>query len=287
MIVTGFPRSDEPNVGNFNVRAAETLRDFVKLSVIHLRAWKPGRRAIEIYDYRRIPIVTVTVPQLPRCYTLNIKAYQHFGWQLVRPFLQNCDLLHSVEGSFAGVLASTWGRWANVRHVTQLIGGETTSMFSQNQVSRRIAGWENHLHGAACNSQALAREFLTYYPSAHNVRTVYRGVDLNIYSPNGPAAGPLAGEWPVRYLFLGGFPPCPYMLHGANTKGGKTLLVAWQEAEAELYGLGATLLIAGPKSDSYSIRRWRAGLRHPGIVHLAGRIHPDIVPNYIHPQMRY
>jgi glycosyltransferase involved in cell wall biosynthesis len=59
------------------------------------------------------------------------------------------------------------------------------------------------------------------------------------------------------------------------------LLTAWQAAEDELISTGASLVIAGPESNTDRIVRWRAGLRNPQRVHLAGDLHPNIVPAYI------
>jgi len=144
-----------------------------------------------------------------------------------------------------------------------------------------VKGWERQLHGVACNSKALATAFQNLYPDARNVRTIYRGVDLERCNPDGPAVGPLSASSPVRFLFLGGFPAYPTLAHGSNTKGGETLLGAWEVAEASSDRCPASLMIAGQASDSQRLVRWRAALRHPDRVHLAGVLPPADIPAYI------
>ena len=126
MIVTGFPNSDDPVGGIFNLRAAKALNHSVDVEVVRLRAWKPGRKAIEFSSSEGIPVITVTAPQLPKSTRLNIISniivYRHVGWSRLSTFLQTCHLIHSVGADFPGVLASSWANWAGVHHVTQVIG---------------------------------------------------------------------------------------------------------------------------------------------------------------------
>ena len=283
MIVTGFPNSDDPAGGIFNLRAAKALSHSVDVEVVRLRAWKPGRKAVEFSSSEGIPVITVTAPQLPESTRLNIISniivYRHVGWSRLSTFLQTCHLIHSVGADFPGVLASSWANWAGVHHVTQVIG-DLNSVLRPMSRSYAIAGWEKCVHGVACNSSALAKSFLELYPKSKNVRTVWRGVDLERYHPSGAVGGPLADNSPVRHLYLGGFPAYASLPHGSNTKGGKTLLAAWQAAEKDLWTT-ASLLIAGPESNSGYVARWRAGLRFPERVHLEGYLRPELIPEYI------
>jgi glycosyltransferase involved in cell wall biosynthesis len=253
----------------------------VDLTVVHLRAWKPGRPGLAISACEGVRVVTVTAPQIPGYSDVNIEIYRYLGWLRLRSLLRTCDLIHSVSAEFAGILASTWGRWACVPHLAQIVGSDINSILPRRLTCRSIAGWEEHVHAVACNSQALATGFLELYPQARNVRTVYRGVDLERYHPSGPVIGPLADRPPVRFLFLGGFPAYPDLPHGDNTKGGQTLLDAWKAAEGPLLSTGASLLIGGPQSDADGIARWRARLRNPKQVHLVGPLHPDLIPGYL------
>jgi glycosyltransferase involved in cell wall biosynthesis len=277
MIVTGFPHPDDLHSGVFNLRAAKALSHSVDITVIHLRAWKPGRPRVESSNVEGMPVVTVTVPQAPVWRNFNLTIYRVLGWSRVRSSLAACDLIHSVDLGFPAILGSAWGRLAQVRHVTQVI---TDIPFSGYRC-RSIVGWKKHVHGVACNSRLLTKQLLELFPDAPNVRTVYRGVDLNLYRPDGTIAGPLANRSPVRFLYLGGFPSYSGLPHNSNTKGGETLLEAWRAAEETLIASGASLCVAGPDCDSSEFADWRASLKRPDRVHLGGLIHPDIVPAYI------
>ena len=195
---------------------------------------------------REYLVVTLAVPQMPRGGNLNVALYRYLGWHLVRTFLQSFNLVHSVDAALVGTIASTWAKLAHLHHVTQvtfdmsLIAGRTNS--------RLVAGWEKYVHGVACNSRALANAFLGLYSQSRNVRTVYRGVDLDKYKPIASNGNPLSDRKHPVFLFLGGFPKEPESLHGANRKGGETLLAAWKEAEETLISSNASLVIAGPNS---------------------------------------
>jgi glycosyltransferase involved in cell wall biosynthesis len=227
-----------------------------------------------------VPVVTVTIPQIPSFHAFNLIAYRILGWWKVRAFLQGCDLIHSVDLTFAGDLASSWARLANIRHVTQVIADVETTLI-QGRRQRSILESRKYIHGVACNSRMLAKQLLEYFPDMPNVCTVYRGVDLIQYQPQGPSAGPFKDRPPVRFLYLGGFPLYPQLPHGSNTKGGETLLVAWREAEESLISSGASLLVAGPQSESPQIARWLRNLRQPNRVHVVGHILPSEIPSYI------
>jgi glycosyltransferase involved in cell wall biosynthesis len=162
-----------------------------------------------------------------------------------------------------------------------LIGSDTNSILPGIRSRYPLPGWHRSVHGVACNSNALRSTFQSMYPDVPNVRVVYRGVDLDVFNPAGPARGPLAGRRPVRFLFLGGFPEYSDLPSGSNTKGGLTLLSAWQAAETELVRTGTSLFLGGPHANSRVVTTWRAGLKAPEHVFVAGTIPPIEIPGYI------
>jgi glycosyltransferase involved in cell wall biosynthesis len=278
MVVASFPCDGKPNNGIFSFRAAKALREFVNITVVHLRAWLPGRCSVKHSDVEGIPVTTIAVPQSPWGMSINVALYKHLGWSQLQSVFEKCDVVHSVGG--VAVLASAWARRACKHHVFQATGSDVNAFLPRTREAYGIAGWEKYLHAVACNSQRLKAAFLTLYPWSKNVQTVWRGVDLETFRGSGPKAGPLADKPPVRYLFMGGFPKNRNLPYGANTKGGETLLQAWQTAEDELVSRGASLLILGCEA-YHRIRRWRARLNCPERVHLGGTIRPDLVPAYI------
>jgi glycosyltransferase involved in cell wall biosynthesis len=279
MLTTGFP-CENPSNGLFNLRAAKALSRYVNLKVIHLRSWKPGRASIQYSTLEGLPVITITAPQIPSWDLCNLALYRRIGWHKVHALIQGCDLIHSVDPIFSGELASSWGRLVNIHHVTQVIATIDATLIRRRKYGS-IVGVKRHIHGVACNSRLLAKQISEYFPQTPNVRTVYRGVDLIEYRPCGPIAGPFKHRTPVRFLYLGGFAPYPRLPYGSNTKGGETLLAAWLEAEENLVSKGASLLIAGDQSNCSQVARWITSLRYPRRVHVAGELHPDIVPSYI------
>ncbi len=284
MVVIGFPDAAQPNRCIFNLRAAQRLRQVADVRVVQVRTWRPGRPSLIREDWDGVPLLRVRLPMAPRTPAWSLAVAQRSGW-LVRPlreWLASCDVVHSVGVAEAGVLASAWARWAGVPHIVQVMNLTVPSSWLRD----RIAGWDMHLHGVACNSEAARQAFTARFPAAPNTRVIYRGVDLDDFrvADNGAAddanaAGPQKDLSPVRYAFFGGFPAYSSKVraHGSNTKGGDTLLAAWQAAEEELASLGASLLLAGPSSDNPRLQQWKAALRHPERVFFAGVLAPQLI----------
>jgi glycosyltransferase involved in cell wall biosynthesis len=281
MVVSGFPLAENPSSGIFSFRSAKALQKVARVSVIHLRAWLPGRPCVGDSNIQGIPVRTVAIPQVPRLQIFNVTTYRQLAWPVVHPLLENCDIIHSVGVDFAGILASPWAQRTQKHHVTQAIGSDVTTVLPKISASRFIAGWEKNIHGVACNTNALMNGFLALYPCVKNARRIPNGVDLESFQVSGPVGGPLANKPPVRYLFLGGFPRGWRNAEGVSIKGGEILLSAWQLGESELVSQGASLLIAGPESKSDRVAQWRAHLRYPNHVDLGGLLPPDTIANYI------
>jgi glycosyltransferase involved in cell wall biosynthesis len=280
LVVGGFPNEEQPARALFNLRAAQALAGLVETKVVFLRAWKPGRPPIRAYEYGGVSVVSTALPQLPGGSPLNAALYQYFGFGLLRSLLAHCDLIHSADACI-GVIASAWARRVRVHHLTEVIGSDVNSVLPRIRKRPAVLGWERYVQGVACNSEALSHSFRALYPCVPNVETIYRGVDLQRFCPTGPSAGPLSGRAPVRFLFLGGLPPYPSLPHKANTKGGETLMAAWQAAERDLSAVEASLLMAGPNADCPQAVAWRARLRYPDRVSILGTLRPEDVPLYI------
>jgi glycosyltransferase involved in cell wall biosynthesis len=276
-LVQGFPDAERPANGLFIFRGAKAVEPLVDLRVFFIRAWKPGRRLTERYTTGGLSVLQLAAPQLPRFTRLNAALYQPLGWPLIRKHLADCDLLHSVDVSEAGIVASRWARWSGLPHVTETIGSDVNLFLPKIRNAPFIRGWEKHVHGVICDGKALERGFRALYPDVPNVHTLYRGIDLERYNSDGPTAGPLAEKPPVRFLYLGGF-PAPA---NVDVKGAHTLLKSWSAGEKELSERGATLLLAGPNINAEAVQKWRATLQAPERVHIEGSIKPDLIPAYL------
>jgi glycosyltransferase involved in cell wall biosynthesis len=275
MVVGGFPHPQYPESGVFNARAANALDPNTRLTVVYIRAWRPGRDLIEQMTVQGIDLIIMSVPQVPRLKQLNIALQKNVGWWLLRSRLQEADIIHSVDAAALAFAGSSWAKRADACHVTQVISGATLPWLV------KYPRWRKHVHALACNSRELTNDCRRLFTEIPLVRTIWRGTDLDRYSPEGPSLGPLASKPPVRYLFLGGFPPYLTLPHGANTKGGFTLLEAWRTVETELASTGASLLIAGPESRIPAVAAWRDSLKNPDSVFIEGVLNPADVAGYM------
>ena len=286
MITDGFPTAESPRLGVFNWRTARGLEGVVDLCVVHLRAWRPGRPVCEHGLQDGVSVVRLALPWIPRPVrwtgrrVLNVALGRRFGRAHVARLLQEADLVHSVGAAFAGVLGSAWGRRARTRHVAQIVGTDINVHMPVLRDQPGIVGWEHWLHGVATNSDELGRSFRRLYPRTQGMRTVYRGVDLRVFSPAGDVHGPQVGSGPVRFLYLGGFPVYPDCPYRDDTKGGVTLLAAWRAAERDLARSGATLVVAGPAVRE-RVELWRRHLFYPERVLAIGLLEPTDVPAYM------
>jgi glycosyltransferase involved in cell wall biosynthesis len=282
LLVTGLPTREDPHRGIFNVRALQALSSLADVRVLFARAWVPGRPRRQ-RDVANPNVLQITAPQIPERFfpglsaAVNIVLYRAFGWGVARQVIENSDIVHSVDGVL-GIITSSWASKASKCHVTQLIGSDVNIIIPR-LPSMIAKGWTNGLHGVICNSQQLAKRFSALYPGVPNVRTIPRGVNPDVFDPDGPALGPLAHERPVRFAFFGGF--TKRALTPEYVKGGPTLLRAWKEVEGDLANSGASLLVAGPDSTGDLGRRWHATLRYPERVHIVGQVLPPEMPGYL------
>jgi glycosyltransferase involved in cell wall biosynthesis len=270
MIVTGFPSASDRGTGIFNLRAAQSLARHAHVTVLHLRSWIPFRppaRRERVAD--GLDVWRIAVPHVPALERSAVAIYERCAWPIVKRLVRQSGIIYSVGLSFSALVGADWARRANIPHVTQV----TSEIELDGSRLRPNANELRFIHGAACNSEALLTQLRRLYPAISNARTVYRGVDFERFA-NVQAAVAKGG---VRFLFLGGFPEYRDLPYAANTKGGETLLAAWKSAEARLVNAGASLIIGGPRSTDKFVQQWRAQLRHPDRVQLAGMLDPDHV----------
>lgn len=283
LLVSGFPSQASRERGIFNLRSARRLASVADITVVHLRSWLPGRPLIETEQDGALSICRLSVPQIhfgPFCYrwTLkwNLRSLCEFGWRQVRDLVPRHDVIHSVGTTEAGVVGGDWSRRSNVAHVVQAIGSDVNSLQDE-LLQAGWTDWDRYVDGVACNSDALMQRLCSRYPSLKNVHKVKNGVDPQEFSPAVSGSGESNDSVGTRFLFVGGF-PWDRNFRG-NLKGGKLLLNAWKLAEQNGIGTLASLVIGGPGSDGSEIRSWRAGLKCPNSVHIAGRMPPEEMPN--------
>lgn len=282
MIVGGFPSPMHPYKCIFNLRAAKQLSQYVDIEVVSLRMWLPGRKRLEFSEYEGIKKYTLTAPQVPGFPALNISLYNTFAWKTIRPLVEGCDLVHSVYADGPGILSSLWTHRSNKPHILQIIGDDVDRGIEYYNSLKNYKSWNKYVHGVVGVSNDIVNRYLKLYPDTINIKTIYRGTDLDSLNPNGAVEGPLSNHSPVRFSYFGGFPPPNYLKREQHLKkGGKSLLKAWAAVEEELYRAGATLLLAGPNSDLKDSIPEVAKLKYPENVKLIGSLTPQRIPNYM------
>jgi len=291
MIVGGFPSEKRPWVSPFNLRAARGLLEHgLDLIVFQVWTWKPGRPFFQEDVYQGVSIVRWAIPFLPSRLTklnafivnINITSANYIGEFLVNKWLEQADLIHSVSMFPLGVFVSKWAKRLGLPHISQAIGSDLNVGLAVHSRRKIVRHWEETLGGVICNSLELQQKFRTLYPQVENVQTIHRGVPLDVFRPDGPVKGPLADCQPVRFCFLGGFPRGhrgPEF--DINTKGGLTVMRAWEHAEPELIKAGAHLLMGGPNSDSDYLRKWRSRLHEPDRVHIIGLLAAEDIASFL------
>jgi len=274
MVVMGFPIPGRPERGIFNLRAALGIKALVKVQVLFLRSWVPGRplRKNDVVD--DIPVTTVTAPQIPALDRINLSAYAVWGWPLVRDLFAEARIVHSVSADPAGVLSSFWARRAGKHHLVQIIGSDVYDTLARRSQGNQPFDWDRHVHAVTAVCRALAREFEMAFPHVPNIETTYRGTDLDQFHPEGATAGPFSMEKSPRFLFLGGFPTRGNRRHDLHRKSGFLLLDSWKEGEETLNRLGARLVLAGMNSDGPEVSRIVQSLNYPKRVVSVGAISP-------------
>lgn len=283
LVVNTFPTPEQPERGTFNTRAVKGLLERVDhLTVVLLRAWRPGRPFVQKLTMEGVPYYVLAAPHLPirmpYSVELSVPLYRAFGWRILRDMLPKHDLLHTIGASLAGISGSMWARRAGIPHISQIIG--TDINFDVPRLSRMpwIRGWENGVHGVISVSNALRDRFIDLYPSVPNVATLYRGMDIVRFNPDVPPTGPLASHTGVSFLFIGGIAERADLPMNRNLKGGITLMDAWKKIENDPRLENAQLLFAGAASDGPAAQEWRNSLVYPERVILGGRIAPGDMP---------
>ncbi len=288
LFVLGFPESDSPNQGVFNLNAARALSEYVDLEVLHLRMWKPGRPTFrEVEEQEKFRHYVIAVPMLPVFGSRNLFSMltlldgfivKQYGYRFLAERLKNADLIHSVGASFCGIVASAWTQQFQLHHVLQIIGADVNSELDLLTKYSGGRKWARSVHGVSANSRDLKQKFQRFFPDTPNMEVIYRGVNLDRFKP----AEPQNQHSSFRFLFLGGLPKYPEVMFGRNRKGGITLMEAWKSVEINDCMRNCELIFAGTDSDCMLAQEWKNSLSFPDRVALRGKVHPDDIPDLLH-----
>lgn len=279
-VTTGYPTHYRPHECVFIHRSIKELSNHIQAQVIHLRSMRPGRPLVEKRVWEGINVLSISCPQLP------LGSYSHFNTQLmelfagplVRKVLRSADLINGAEAYPAGYVCGKWVLRENKSFTFNVIGSDLNLFLKRNN-SRLGNQWLTNLKGVVCNSEALKNDLKQLMGEISNMRTIYRGIDTDVFSSEGEKAGPQASLQPVRFLYLGGFHTWDPNEGTYNLKGGHTLLEAWSMVENQYPSI--SLAIGGPGNYEEQLLQWRAKLNNPQNLFCINTIKPTDVANYI------
>jgi glycosyltransferase involved in cell wall biosynthesis len=281
-VAVGYPSSRDPVRGIFIHRRVKSLAKHARVSVIQLRGWRPGISIIEKRIWDEVPVLTIAVPQVPLRYfkPLNVAVLALFARKYALSITQQADLILSNGLYPTGYIVNRWVTTVNRPHVSWAMGSDVNIDLQNTKISGLDRSWLFNLDGIICTSQKISLELSKILPGISNTRVIYNGVDIEMFSPQGPAAGPLSGLPQVRYLFLGGFQTWnPNRYDPDNFKGGHILLEAWKRAEMKVGS--SSLLLGGPGINAVHLQPWLAKLQRPDAVHILPVAPPEMVPGLL------
>lgn len=265
LVVTGLPDNKNPARSVYNLNfAKELINSGHQVSIVYLRALKPGRTLIKSYAIEEeIDVIEVgcVVPQkIFGAKTISelifrslIKRSKAFG------ILKDVDVVHGINGNaavYTSMLASIYKR----KYLLQFVGSDVNLNLKESLARKSYRQALSNTSFFAFNSKALQDEFEKYAP-INNVtkRVIYRGVKLEKFTFK---FSDIKQE--IKVLFLGGFP------NMGNLKGGLTLLDAIKRIDDTLDISNPRLkfVIGGPNADAiaFDIKTTNVGIEFIGAV---------------------
>lgn len=276
-VVGGYPTLDNLSHGVFNKRAAEGISQFVSLTVLHFRIYKPGRKVFTKSEDEGFVKYTLCVPFIPiyqkKLFSINNLIFYVYSRLYASNLFKNAQIVHTGDGVLSVFISKLKCKY-NFRLIAQFIGGDINQDLDGLQKSSWVKNWLKNLDGVAFNSKALKSKFDFLFGSHKNNKIIYRGINLELFKPSDSKVLGL------RFYYLGGLPNYTTFTHGRNTKGGLNLMKAWEliDSNTEYDSKNIHLSFAGPDSDIEIARKWKNSLRLPKRVSLVGKLsHTEII----------
>ena len=250
-IANSFPSQDNPNWGAFNYRAVKKIKEEVEfIQVLHLRAWRPGRKIWNEYTIEGIQIwsfsflYSESLPRWLKGFIIGLYKFVLYSFY-IRKKRTNFNIVHSVSVYFSGVVGAYLAKKDETYHIAQCIGSDININIPEINDCFGVSGFEKYVNIFTCNSFALEKAVIQLYPDA-KAKTIYRGVGLKEFSYK-PLKIIKKGDL-IVFLYIGGLPISAKKKYGKNLKGGIDLLHAWKNLirSNKILGSNIKLLYGGP-----------------------------------------
>ncbi|QSE96800.1 glycosyltransferase family 4 protein [Fulvivirga lutea] len=270
LLVGGYPTNENLARCVFNQRGAKELSKHHKVTVVFLRAWRPGLKILQRFDESTHEVIQLRLPFLPSSNKMKVKVFSKIGAVILRNLLKKIDIIHSIGANSMSLIGSNWTAKFGNKHVAQIIGSDVNSVLPVIMNQNYVKPWINNVHGISANSEALKLAFSKLYPNFEApVEVIYRGVDTSRFKPSSK------NKEKVDILFLGGLPDYKDLPFGRDTKGGLTLMKIWSSIEDKAFRSKARLLFGGPESDIKEVHDWVGSLKYKETVKLIGHLNPE------------
>jgi len=277
-IVNGYPSDENPSKDIFNKRSVILLCPKVDLTLVQFRIFIPGRKIYFKENKDGFTKIILSVPYIPffekHIYYFNLKIFGFVLKYFCKSELQKADIFHSGDGNI-GLIGASIKDDFRFKLLAQFIGGDINEDYSHQYKKIWIKRLVDKFDAVGFNSRFLLEKFHSYFPKNSSLaKVIYRGVDLEKfnYSFNEPKS--------YTFYFLGGFPAYKGFKFGRNTKGGFSILNAWQRLDEKDLVVRSKLVIAGPDTNISELAFWKGKLRYPENVKILPLISPDKIPEF-------
>ena len=219
LVVTGLPDAATPARSVFNLRyAEELLKSGNEVTILYLRAIKPGRSLLRVSKINEIDVFEVSVifPNLGIIKrTTPLTSFFNYAIRKnkLADRLKYIEIVHAVHRG-AMELSYLVSRNINRPLISQFIGGDLENNIPYLWKRKNFIKAIEHSSFLCFNSKGLEKTFSRNLNGSYKTEVLYRGVKLNDFRYTFKKSST------INVLFLGGFPG------NTNLKGGKTLIQA-------------------------------------------------------------
>lgn len=227
LVVTGFPDQTNParSVYNFNY-AKELQQSGYKVSVIYLRALKPGRPFLKFSTIDEFNLIEIgcIIPRKGFVFSLitNVIFSKVVKNNKLRTLIGIPNIVHGINGSGA-IQTYNVAEYFKCPYLIQFVGSDVNFGLKGKIKDKTYFKALNDAAYFTFNSGRLKIDFFKHFKREKANEIVYRGVKLEKFSFN---FIPIKNR--VEILFLGGFP------NNTNLKGGYTLHQALIELDSKI-----------------------------------------------------
>jgi len=275
----GYPSFDRPANGIFTHRSVTALAERFELEVIHLMAYKYGRKLVSSDSIDGISVKRISVLHFPHFGNNTLILLNIYMMELILPriltkeYCKSFDYFHSTMLLPTSVAISKLAKSLGIPHIAQGIGDDVNQYLRNLIKNKWVKSRFQLIDCFQLNSHALETKFRKEFSERANCFVLHRGVDLDLF--------PLKKEQDVnrdkvRFLYLGGVQNTNNVFSDENTKGIFVLLKAWSLIERKIGN--AHLTIGGPGCKKEIFQGWLNTILCPEKISIVEFINPNDIP---------